>query len=49
MNQQVVEPGRRDVVGERLERKPVVSRREAQLGRGQLLGGLDAGQLSWRL
>ena len=36
MDQQVVQAGRREVVAERLERKPVVARREPQLGGGDL-------------
>jgi hypothetical protein len=49
VDQQVVQAGRRDVVRERLQRQPVVARREPQLGGRDLLRRRDAGQFRWRV
>ena len=45
MDQQVVQPDRRDVVRQRLQRQPVVARGKPQLCGFELLGRLDAGQI----
>jgi hypothetical protein len=45
VDKQVVEPRRRQVVGQRLERQAVIARREPELGGRYLLGCLDAWQL----
>jgi pimeloyl-ACP methyl ester carboxylesterase len=52
VDQQVVQADRRDVVVQRLEREPVVTRRQAELRRRDLFRRLDAGQVNtgvWRV